>query len=412
MLILKCILFENIKYKLFWGGYTMPINIINSNERYKADAIIRPFCDDNDFQLVREPQIKKTNPKEFLWSYEIKAYYPISCLLKNYDEETKYTFRNRCLECLEAAKRRDCEKVIIDLNTNNDYSEIHKIVFDEAMKAAELFLSANEMTVMLSVSNDSHLLSEPDLFHDVSHYIEEQINRQYEQAKLMACAPDPTYKSSDFHESDGADEDCFGTFHSPKHNNIDCFGARDFEEVCENEDICFLTDFDELDADGFSFCDIEPIKTEPKYEDSDIVFLNKTDLNKKLSEEEINAVTEALMHILKPNETFTNKLLRLIDSKGMDYVDCYRKANVSRQLWSQITNNSSYRPSKKTVLSFAFALELTLDETQALLKSVGLILSESLYFDLIIMFFLERRIYNIHTLNTILYDLRQDTLYC
>ena len=387
----------------------MPINIINSNERYKADAIIRPFCDDNDFQFVREPQIEKTNPKEFLWDYEIKSYYPISCLIRNYDEQTREHFKNRCLECLEAAKRIDCENVIIDLNTHNDHSEIHKIVFDEAMKAAELFLSTNEMAVMLSVSNNSHLLSEPDLFHDVSYFIEEQFNRQYD---LMACAPNPTYKNSDSHESDGADEDCFGSFHSSKHNNIDCFGGRDFEEVCENEDICFLTDFDESDADGFSFCDIEPIKTEPKYEDSDIDILNRTDLNKHLSTKEINAISKVLMHKLNPNETFAVKLMHLIDSKGMDYRACYQKANVSRQTWSKIKNDPSHKPDKKTVLSFAFALELTLDETQVLLKSVGLTLSDSIYFDLVIMFFLDRGIYNIHTVNTILYDLKQDTLYC
>ena len=46
----------------------------------------------------------------------------------------------------------------------------------------------------------------------------------------------------------------------------------------------------------------------------------------------------------------------------MKDVDCYKRANVSKQTWYKILNEKDYRPSKNTIIAFAIALELTLDE--------------------------------------------------
>ena len=114
---------------------------------------------------------------------------------------------------------------------------------------------------------------------------------------------------------------------------------------------------------------------------------------------------------LKVDEPFSLKLLRLIDQKGMDDVDCYKKANVSRQTWYKIMNEPGYKPNKKIVLSFAVALELTLDETQTLLESVGFVLSQSSLFDVILMYCLSHGIYDVATIDAILFQHDQETLY-
>ena len=114
---------------------------------------------------------------------------------------------------------------------------------------------------------------------------------------------------------------------------------------------------------------------------------------------------------LQVDEPFSLKLLRLIDKKGMQDVACYKKANVSRQTWYKIMNESGYKPNKKTVLSFAVALELTLDETQMLLESVGFVLSQSSLFDVILMYCLSHEIYDVATIDEILYQHDQETLY-
>ena len=125
----------------------------------------------------------------------------------------------------------------------------------------------------------------------------------------------------------------------------------------------------------------------------------------------IDLPRQPLNAFLQLDEPFSVKLLKLIDQKGMDDVACYKKANVSRQTWYKILNEKGYKPNKKTVLSFAVALELTLDETQTLLKSVGFVLSESSLFDVILMYCLTHGIYSVTQIDAILFQYDQETLY-
>ena len=115
--------------------------------------------------------------------------------------------------------------------------------------------------------------------------------------------------------------------------------------------------------------------------------------------------TASLGFDLHVDEPFSLKLLRLIDRKGMRDVACYKKANVSRQTWYKIMNESGYRPNKKTVLSFALALELTL------LESVGFVLSQSSLFDVILMYCLSHGIYDAATIDAMLFQHDQETLF-
>ena len=95
----------------------------------------------------------------------------------------------------------------------------------------------------------------------------------------------------------------------------------------------------------------------------------------------------------------------------MNDVECYKKANVSKQTWYKIMNDKFYKPNKKTAISFAIALRLSLDETQNLLKSVGFVLSNSSLFDVIIMYCLQNGIYNVLEIDSILFQYDQETLY-
>lgn len=118
-----------------------------------------------------------------------------------------------------------------------------------------------------------------------------------------------------------------------------------------------------------------------------------------------------LSDAIKLDESFPVKLLRLMDAKGMEEVACYKKANVSKQTWYKIMNDKHYKPNRKTVISFALALELTLPETQKLLASVGFTLSESSLFDVIIRYCLENGIYDVLEIDSILFQYDQETLF-
>ena len=107
------------------------------------------------------------------------------------------------------------------------------------------------------------------------------------------------------------------------------------------------------------------------------------------------------------DDTFVVTLLKLIDVKGITDVECYKKANVSKQTWYKIINERNYKPSKNTVIAFAIALKLTLEETKHLLATVGFALSKSNKFDVIIEYFLIKGEYNIFTINETLFKFDQ-----
>ena len=120
---------------------------------------------------------------------------------------------------------------------------------------------------------------------------------------------------------------------------------------------------------------------------------------------------KSLEDSIKLDEGFALKLLKLIDAKGISDVECYKKANVSKQTWHKLMTDKSYKPNKKTAIAFAVALELSLNETQKLLSSVGFILSDSSLFDVIIKYCLENGIYDVFEIDSALYKYVHETLF-
>ncbi len=135
--------------------------------------------------------------------------------------------------------------------------------------------------------------------------------------------------------------------------------------------------------------------------------------------EEEKGLTEATIVInrrlqhnrsLELDESFQQMLFREIDSRGMTDVECYQRAHMDRKTFSKIRGNIYYKPKKETAVALALALKMTVSEAQELLRKAGYAFSDSNVFDVVVMYFFEKRQYDLFEINETLYYYDQPLL--
>jgi Predicted phosphatase homologous to the C-terminal domain of histone macroH2A1 len=275
--------------------------------------------------------------------------------------------------CVACAQDAGCETLAVPLLGAGSNGIPVKLVLPVALQTLEDCLRKTDMTVYLVVfSKDAFALSK-NLHADVQSYIDDNYVRLH-SPKRSGSVPRRLFdRQTRGSRAESADNRRPGTLPDSEHS------APLQAPVAARDDLSVSLPPYSM-AEGYAPADMPAPQTEMDF-------------------------------LLQLDEPFAVKLLKLIDQKQMDDVACYKKANVSRQTWYKILNEKGYKPNKKTVLSFAVALELTLDETQTLLESVGFVLSNSSLFDVIVMYCLSHGLYDVAQIDAILFQYDQETLY-
>ncbi|MBQ1393653.1 MAG: macro domain-containing protein [Lachnospiraceae bacterium] len=321
-------------------------------------------------------------------AYGLQAKYIIHTVGPVWNEgsdEEKKVLKDCYKNSLLIAKEKGCQSIAFPLISSGNDGFPKEIAMKIALEEIESFLMENEMMIFLvlfdqeSVSLSGKLFEEIDEYID-ANYVEEKLNLEKinttsilsrsQAAGIVPAANRP-----------------FGRF--PFRNKKVAKSEIAYNEQQEDE----LSD------------EPSPMRKTASEQMAMVgaAFEKKTE--NQMPEMEIPKPTRTLDDVvLELGETFQERLLRLIDLRQMTNAQVYKKANLDRKLFSKILCNPSYKPKKRTVLAFAIALELSLDETKDLLARAEYALSPSSKFDLIIRYFIEREVYDIYAINMALFE--------
>jgi hypothetical protein len=130
--------------------------------------------------------------------------------------------------------------------------------------------------------------------------------------------------------------------------------------------------------------------------------------NVVLESPKLNQDKEKIKEFIKKNKIkgFRDLLFKLIDDNNQVDAEVYKKALLDRRLFSKIRSNQDYHPNKKTVIALLLALKLELEQSLQLLKAAGYSLSESSVFDLVIVYCITHKIYDLDKVNEILEEMK------
>lgn len=104
-----------------------------------------------------------------------------------------------------------------------------------------------------------------------------------------------------------------------------------------------------------------------------------------------SALEERMKHM---SDTFQEYLMYLIGVKKLTNAEVYKKAIVTKQLFSKIKLNPEYHPDKATAMRLCVGARLNLDETRDLLARAGYALSPCDKRDIIFSFFIEHEVFD------------------
>ena len=126
-------------------------------------------------------------------------------------------------------------------------------------------------------------------------------------------------------------------------------------------------------------------------------------INRNITESQINSDIEDFLMDVDESRTFSSMVLYYMKIRHLSTKDLYERAYIDRRLFHKIIKNRKYHPSKKTVFALCIAFELDYIESMDLLSLAGYAFASNSREDMILRYFLSKRIYDIDLINNTLF---------
>ena len=276
---------------------------------------------------------------------------------------------------LEKAVELECESIAFPLISTGVYMFPRDKALQVAMTTISQFLFEHDMTVYLVVFDEKSFQLSGKIFSDVDNYIDsdEVLSSQGNEYRVLLEWIEPDKRAEAMQMLSGAKDNVSAL------EVIKQFVSR--------------RDYDRAES-WFRW----------HYTGKESGIESDKDSQQKPQPKSLDEI------ISRDEKNFHDKLIELIDERGMTDPQVYKKANIDRKLFSKMRCNPDYTPSKKTAMALALALELNHDEMVDLLGRAGIAFSPSSRFDKIVEYFVEEGIYDVQTINLSLFEHGEDTL--
>lgn len=263
---------------------------------------------------------------------------------------------------LTLAAELSCESIAFPLISTGVYGFPKAEALDAALKEIGKFLLTHEMTVTLVVFDRNAVMLSKQLVGEINEYIDEH------SVGLLRAAE----------------------FETPR--RVSSKSRSLLERPIQREELQKKTDRDS----NRTFPDMDEVCMAPMAPHSASIW---------------SRARESLEELLSQKEdTFQERLFKLIDERKLDDVTVYKRANSNRKAFSKIRCNVNYRPKKSTAVAYAIALHLDMPAMKDLLSRAGFALTPGNKFDLIISYFVSHQNYDILEINTVLFEYDQPLL--
>ena len=402
----------------------MPFQIIrNDITKVKADAIVntanpRPVIgggtDSEIYRAAGEEQLLAERRKigniergqaASTPAFNLNAKYIIHTVGPRWidgEQGERDTLRSCYANSLELAAGLGCESIAFPMISTGSYGFPKDEALDIALAEIGKFLLTHEMDITLVVFDKTSLQLSEKLVGEIDKYIDEHavgILRDREYGYPRSYYSSRRRLLEDMKKSEERP--------LPRSKSENSLKSPKPREDREDSDLLYDLYISPIEALPDS---AEPDLFETEFYDIELPCSAKTASGKM--PRSFDEMKDGIKGIFAgPKEdTFQERLFKLIDERGLSDVTVYKRANVNRKVFSKIRCNVDYHPQKKTAVAFAIALELDMQEMKDLLARAEFALSPSSKFDLIISYFVNNKNYDIYEINTALFEYDQPLL--